>query len=500
MMFPVRFRLCSLSAAVASLLLAQPALAVDRLTFTLPLLDETITLDLSEARTARELITTNPDLQELDWAGEGSVETLIESLLTAPLPEATDGIVRQSVGHPLFEQVLIAASELIQVKGLPVDTSGRMLAQALSAAYRNDEPTLLGFLREVPGEEISLNLQVLAEYAKRLRSNQDDARALVQQVAAARPVSPKVTAAAASGWTRSQQSVPVQHRPQPLQVTVIAPTERANGRLVVISHGLWDAPSSFEGWAHLLAANGYSVVLPRHPGSDSSQQQALLKGKQPPPAWEELRLRPMDVSALIDAVETELLLSSSNVDTESVAVVGHSWGGTAALQLSGLQTTSRKLSDRCQDPMDPDRNLSWVLQCSWLKGADQGSLADQRVRTAVVVSPPLRLLFDERSGPSMQAKVLLVSGSRDWVVPSDPEAVVPLREGQPLVNGHRLVLASGGNHFNLWAPVDADEPSVLGPLILAWINERLGVPGTLSFSDGGWGNQRVPLMDVTGQL
>ena len=311
MMFPVRFRLCSLSAAVASVLLAQPALAVDRLTFTLPLLDETITLDLSEARTARELITTNPDLQELDWAGEGSVETLIESLLTAPLPEATDRIVRQSVGHPLFEQVLIAASELIQVKGLPVDTSGRTLAQALSAAYRNDEPTLLGFLREVPGEEISLNLQVLAEYAKRLRSNQDDARVLVQQVAAARPVSPAVTAAAASGWTRSQQSVPVQHRPQPLQVTVIAPTERANGRLVVISHGLWDAPSSFEGWAQLLAANGYAVVLPRHPGSDSSQQEALLKGKQPPPAWEELRLRPMDVSALIDAVEMDLLLSGS---------------------------------------------------------------------------------------------------------------------------------------------------------------------------------------------
>ena len=100
----------------------------------------------------------------------------------------------------------------------------------------------------------------------------------------------------------------------------------------------------------------------------------------------------------------------------------------------------------------------------------------------------------------MHAKVLLVSGTRDWVVPSDPEAVVPLREGQPLANGHRIVLASGGDHFNLWAPVDAEEPPVLGPLILAWINDQLGISNSLSFSDGGWGNHRVPLVDVTGQL
>ena len=494
------FRFHGLVAAAASLLVAQPVAAVERLTFTLPLLDESISLDLTQATNARELIDSNPDFRELDWAGEGSVQKLIESLLTAPLPEETSSIVLQSLGHPLFEQLLLAASELIQVKGLPVDTSGRMVSEALIAAYRDDEPHLLGFLRHVPGDEISINLQVLAAYAKRLSDNQDDAKALVQRGTAAKPVASTIVDAAASGWTRQQRSVAIQHRPQPLEVTVISPTARPNGRLVVISHGLWDEPSSYEGWAHLLAAHGYFVLLPDHPGSNAKQQNSMLKGKKPPPASDELRLRPMDVTAVIDAVEAGILLSGSSVQTDSVAVVGHSWGATAALQLGGLKTTSRKLSSRCRNPRDPDRNLSWVLQCSWLKGADQGSLGDMRVRTAVVVSPPLRLLFDESSGPSMHAKVLLVSGTRDWVVPSDPEAVVPLRNGQPLANGHRIVLASGGDHFNLWAPVDAKEPSVLGPLILAWINDHLGITDSLSFSAGGWGNRRVPLMDVTGQL
>ena len=494
------FRFHGLVAAAASLLVAQPVAAVERLTFTLPLLDESISLDLTQATNARELIDSNPDLRELDWAGEGSVQKLIESLLTAPLPEETSSIVLQSLGHPLFEQLLLAASELIQVKGLPVDTSGRMVSEALIAAYRDDEPHLLGFLRHVPGDEISINLQVLAAYAKRLSDNQDDAKALVQRGTAAKPVASTIVDAAASGWTRQQRSVAIQHRPQPLEVTVISPTARPNGRLVVISHGLWDEPSSYEGWAHLLAAHGYFVLLPDHPGSNAKQQNSMLKGKKPPPASDELRLRPMDVTAVIDAVEAGILLSGSSVQTDSVAVVGHSWGATAALQLGGLKTTSRKLSSRCRNPRDPDRNLSWVLQCSWLKGADQGSLGDMRVRTAVVVSPPLRLLFDESSGPSMHAKVLLVSGTRDWVVPSDPEAVVPLRNGQPLANGHRIVLASGGDHFNLWAPVDAKEPPVLGPLILAWINDHLGITDSLSFRGGGWGNQRVPLIDVTGQL
>ena len=500
MMFSQCLRFRGLAAVFASLLVVQPVAAVERLTFSLPVLDESISLDLSQATNARELIDSNPDLQELDLAGGGSVRMMIESLLTAPLPEESSSIVRQSLGHPLFEQLLLAASELVEVKGIPVDTSGRMVSEALAAAYRDDEPHLLGFLRHVPGAEISLNLNALAFYARRLRNNQDDARALALNGSAAAPVAAEVLDAAKSGWIRNQQTVAVPHRPQPLQVTVMSPTGPSNGRLVVISHGLWDAPASFEGWAHLLASHGYFVVLPGHPGSDSRQQESLFKGKQPPPASEELRLRPMDVTAVIDAVETGSLLSGSSVQTDSVAVVGHSWGATAALQLGGLQTTSRKLSTRCQDPRDPDRNLSWILQCSWLKGADQGSLGDTRVRTVVVVSPPLRLLFDESSGPSMHAKALLVSGTHDWVVPSDPEAVVPLRNGQPLANGHRIVLASGGDHFNLWAPADAEEPPVLGPLILAWINDHLGIDDSLSFSGGGWGNQRIPLIDVTGQL
>jgi predicted dienelactone hydrolase len=501
----IRQPLLSMAAGVACCfggmgLAPLPAEAVDRLQLRLPVMEMTITLDIAQVRTAAELIQANPDLQELDRAGEGAVLRLLNQLLTAPLPEQTGGVAEQMVGHPLLEQALVAASELVEVEGLPTDTSGRMVSDALAATYRDGQPTVLGLLQNMPGESITLNLQALAFYAQRLQNNWDDARQLVQQGTPAVPAPSSLLASAATGWTREQLSLSVVHRPQPISLTVVKPTGAANGRLVVISHGLWDDPASFEGWGRLLASQGYTVLLPRHPGSDSQQQKAMLLGDQPPPGPEELRLRPLDVQALLDGIEAGSLLPGTALNTSAVAVVGHSWGAVSALQLGGLGTTSRKLKDRCQDPRDPERNLSWILQCSWLTGAEQGSLADPRVTTVVAVSPPLMLLFDETSAPSAQAKALFVSGTSDWVVPPDPEAVTPLRRGQPMARGHRLVLVSGGDHFNLWAPADQADPPVLGPLILAWIHEQLGVSTTFTFSAGRWGSSARPLVDVTSGL
>jgi len=302
------------AAAFASLLSiswAGSVSAVERLTIELPLLDVNVSLNLKGARTTAELIEANPDLQELDQAGDGSVSRLLAQLLTAPLPQRTSSVLEQSVGHPLLEQALLAASDLVKVEGLPADTSGRVLSDALQAAYRDGEPNVLGLLRRVPGKSLSIDFQALAFSAKRLQTNQDDARALVKQGIATAPAPTSLAESGSDGWTRAQIRFPVSHRPEPLDITVLTPERTSNGKLVVISHGLWDEPGSFEGWGRLLAANGYAVLLPSHPGSDADQQKDLLSGAAAPPSSEELRFRPMDVSALLDGVEAGNLLSGT---------------------------------------------------------------------------------------------------------------------------------------------------------------------------------------------
>jgi hypothetical protein len=101
--------------------------------------------------------------------------------------------------------------------------------------------------------------------------------------------------------------------------------------------------------------------------------------------------------------------------------------------------------------------------------------------------------------------VLLVSGSRDWVVPPDPEAIAPMRWGRTL--GNQLVLVQGGDHFNL-RPEGAADGGVLGPLLLAWteaafaagpsVHPAPGAPPLLR--EQGWGNGDLPMADVTSSL
>ena len=44
------------------------------------------------------------------------------------------------------------------------------------------------------------------------------------------------------------------------------------------------------------------------------------------------------------------------------------------------------------------------------------------------------------------------------------------------------------------------QPALIGPLLLGWMNEQLNVPGSARFSEAGWGNDRVRMVDVSERL
>jgi predicted dienelactone hydrolase len=369
----------------------------------------------------------------------------------------------------------------------------------LDKASASGDLTLLNLIRALPGRRLTLDLARARDIANRMVAQRDEAEALLARLP--RASSPSTPPAAAGGAV-SQRTVriTVAHRKQPLELVVLTPQALGNGRLVVISHGLWDDPKSFEGWARLLASHGYTVILPRHPGSDSSQQEAVLAGEAPPPSADELALRPLDVKAAIDQVGS--LGLATKVDNQRVVVFGHSWGGTTVLQLAGARPTDASLRKLCNDVKAPDRNLSWTLQCSWVSAVHQAAIRDPRVIAAAAVSPPASLLFPRGAGAQLNARVLLVSGSRDWVVPPDPEAIDPVRTAARA--GHQLVLVSGGDHFNLRPEAQANG-GVLGPMLLKWtdaafaagegVRPREGAPPLLTGE--GWGNADFPMVDAT---
>lgn len=495
----------ALLAAASCLLLQLPARAIDEVVIELPLLESTISLKLSELSSPAALISGNSDLAELDRASDGELGRKLLKLLNHPLPASFRQVADAAVGSPLLEQTLLFVSSFGTVEGRPPDLSGETLKQALdraSSASPTGEPTLLQLMQALPGERVSLDLgQANFILARMMRQRSQADRLMAAAPAAPVAVPPRLDVP----LHITRQQLPVRHRVEPLELEVIRPATGSNGRLVLISHGLWDTPLNFEGWGRVLANEGYTVVLPRHPGSDKSQQHEVLTGQAPPPSAAELGLRALDLRAINDGVAQNQLSGLSGVDASQVVVIGHSWGATTALQVAGVTPEDGSLLKRCDNVGDPERNLSWTLQCSWLRGVDQAAIADPRVIAVAAVSPPVSLLFPRGSGRTMNGRFLLVSGTQDWVVPPDPEAVTPF--GMAVAHGHQLVLVKGGDHFNL-RPGKAANGGVLAPLLLEWTNRAFsaGVSARPAqgasplLPPGNWGSAEKPMADVTAQV
>ncbi|MCT0226132.1 dienelactone hydrolase [Synechococcus sp. CS-1328] len=489
------------------LMLAPPAKALELIEIRLPLVDTSVSVRVAELRDPQSLLTGTSDLAQLNQATDGKFGSRLISLLQAPLPIPVGAIAKESAGSPLMRQVLLILEALVRVDGLETPADPEQIVATLERRSAKGHLSLLDVLEVLPGRSASIELDQAVFGLDRLVRQQEPAESLISSGKPA-GIDPALSLPGPLKPIRQQVAIPVSHRPEPVQVITMAPSSSGNGRLVVISHGLWDDPVNFEGWGAHLASHGYTVLLPRHPGSDQAQQQAMLAGRVPPPNPDDLRLRPLDVSAAIDAGDAGSLALPAPVRTDQVVAMGQSWGATTVLQLAGARPSATQLGRSCENLRDPARNLSWVLQCSFLTSANRAGGADPRVTAVVAVSPPMRLLFDVGAGKAMNGRVLLVSGSKDWVVPAGPEAITPMaQEARNTGGGHRLVLAQGGDHFNLRS-IEADGGGPLRGLLLAWTEGAFAAgpaaaPGPSApplLPADGWGDTSFALVDVTPQL
>jgi predicted dienelactone hydrolase len=477
-----------------------PAVAIERVELRLPFVDERFTVKVSELSDPQALLRGTSDLADLDRATNGAIGRQLLQVFQTPLP-ISKAAFEQSADSPLMDQALLVLSSFGALEGLQTQSlTSADLSTVINRAAAGGQLTILSLLQALPGTTARVDLGRVVYLMNRNARQRQRTEQLLNTLPAV-SADPALSNPGALAVQRGEISLAVAHRPAPLQLVVVQPQGQANGRLVVISHGLWDGPESFEGWARHLASHGYTVVLPLHPGSDKDQQRAMLSGQAPPPSPAELRLRPLDVTAVLDAIQAGRLPQLAGLKTDSVVVIGHSWGAITALQLGGGKASAAELKTRCPNVNDADRTLSWVLQCNFTTAVNEASLADARVKAVAAVSPPISLLFDPRAAAQLQARTLLVAGSRDWVVPPDPEAVVPFAATPPL--GHRLVLARGGDHFNLRAPAKQTS-APLSPLLLAWVNGAFGAgsqvgPGPSAPSllpAQGWGSPEMALVDV----
>ena len=480
-----------------------PARAIEVVQVKFPFDLGTYTVKVSELANSKALLNGTSDLAEVDRATDGKIGQLLAKAFLTPLP-LSKATFQGGGGTAIVDQVIAGLAALGQLQGL---TSQQQSQQEFKAAIKRATEvggpvTLLSILQQLPGQSASFDLDKMLANMQR---NAGLMRVANQLVASLPPATtdPRLQKPGPLPIASRRLQLVVAHRQAPVEMEVIAPTRNPNGKLVVISHGLWDSPNSFWGWAEHLASYGYTVILPVHQGSDKGQQTAMLDGSAPPPSPAELRLRPQDVKAILDAVADGRLAGFQGIDTKNVVAIGHSWGGVTAGQLAGMRANGDLLRLRCPNRNDPDESISWVLQCSFINAIADFNISDSRVKAIVVVSPPIGLIADPRIGQDgLHARILLISGSRDFVVPPDPEAIGPF--GMAPADGHHLVLAKGGDHFNLRAPKGEKTVAVLSPVILAWVNGAFAAGPSVAPGPNapdllpakGWGSPTMVLVDV----
>ena len=188
--------------------------------------------------------------------------------------------------------------------------------------------------------------------------------------------------------------------------------------LVVFSHGYALSPIVYSTLVEHYASQGYVVLAPEHNESFDGSLTGF---------WEELIDRPVDIHRTIDLAE-QLTESggplAGSIDTDDVAVVGHSYGGYTALASAGARFDFAAYKTRCaaltaDDPLNffcaPIPNESDMAMRAGLDEVPSGlwpSFGDPRVKAAISLAGDA-YPFDQRGLAELEVPIMAMGGTID---------------------------------------------------------------------------------------
>ncbi len=190
--------------------------------------------------------------------------------------------------------------------------------------------------------------------------------------------------------------------------------------VVVLSHGFILGRTMYAWHAEHLASHGFVVIAPEHP----EQLDETLSD-----FWRSGIERPQDIVTVLDYAETESQTGGELeglIDTDSVAVVGHSLGGYTALAAAGARYDLNSLETLCDGARaenDPnvwlcDMILPYTAEMAELAGLESvpdglwPSRGDARV-DAVVSMAGDAFFFNEAGLAEITVPVMAMGGTAD---------------------------------------------------------------------------------------
>ncbi|AYV57757.1 alpha/beta fold hydrolase [Leptospira kmetyi] len=215
---------------------------------------------------------------------------------------------------------------------------------------------------------------------------------------------------------------PTLHSPQPTlfgpySMDVSVDAEIADGRfpLIVISHGNGGSHLVYRTISACLAKNGYIVAMPEHFGNnrnDNSLENTIAN----------LVNRPKHISLTVDSILSDPKFNKW-IQSDKIAVIGHSMGGYTALALAG--------------------GIPWTQEAEKVEVS-----SDARIKAIVLMAPGAGWFMNSLS--QVTIPILLYSAEHDPITPSWNADIVRNGVSDPAQVTYRFV--SNAGHFSFLSP------------------------------------------------
>ena len=205
--------------------------------------------------------------------------------------------------------------------------------------------------------------------------------------------------------------------PYQFEVSPEAPPAAGNFPVVVISHGSGGTHILYRTIAMHLAAHGYVVAVPEHPGNNRLDNS--LYG-----TVDNLMNRPRHIRLVLDAIAADATLGGvTNID--QAAVIGHSMGGYTALAVVGGKPWSKE-----GQPVEVE--------------------TDARVRVIVLLAPATAWYQPPETLQDVAVPILMITGELDDITPQWHADLVLKRVPDRAQVEHRVVEKAG--HYSFLSP------------------------------------------------
>lgn len=351
-------------------------------------------------------------------------------------------------------------------------------AAVLATVDKQNGLSLLNFLRKFPTSDIYFDIQAGLQTVSELSDLLKNTQQVVQMVNSEATNQAKASSAKSpnqlpdlrnagnSKWDRYSLKAPSLNKSYEIPFYLFIPqssnsTTKANLPAIIIYPGLISSREPLLYLAEHLASYGFAVVLTVSPTSSAEQLDKLIIGvtsEIAPP--ESFIARPNDITAVLNFLEASPSVNNpniANINWKNVGMIGHSFGGYAALALvSDAQIQFSDLEEVCQGKYK--WNASLLLQCVALGLPKQEyKLGDKRIAAAIAVNPVTSHVLGKAALSKITVPIAIVGSSGDTFAPVASEQIVPFTW---LTNPSRyLLLFNGSGHTAVTAITSGDRLS-----------------------------------------